>query len=56
MRAFDRDREASAAILRGQLSTQTFDWRIESALAERAREQLQRLINDVALSAVERVC
>jgi hypothetical protein len=60
MRASDRDREASAAALRGaylrgELSTQTFDWRIESALAARTREQLQRLTNDIALPAWERL-
>jgi pSer/pThr/pTyr-binding forkhead associated (FHA) protein len=60
MRASDSDREASAAILRsaylrGELSTQTFDWRIESALGARTREQLQRLTSDVALPAIERV-
>ena len=60
MRASDRDREASAAILRsaylrGELSTQTLDWRMELALGARTREQLRRLTGDVALPAVERV-
>ena len=59
MRASDRDREASAAILRGaylrgELSTQTFDWRVERALGARTREQLRRLTADVALPALER--
>ena len=59
MRASDRDREASAAILRGaylrgELSTQTFDWRVELALGARTREQLRRLTDDVALPALER--
>jgi hypothetical protein len=60
MRASDRDREASAAILRsaylrGELSTQTLDWRMELALGARTREQLRRLTDDVALPALERV-
>lgn len=60
MRASDRDREAHAAILRGayvrgELSTQTFDWRLELALGARTREQLRRLTEDVALPALERV-
>lgn len=59
MRASDRDREASAAILRGaylrgELSTQTLDWRLELALGARTREQLRRLTEDVALPALER--
>ena len=59
MRASDRDREASAAILRGaylrgELSTQTFDWRVELALGARTREQLRRLTDDVARPALER--
>jgi hypothetical protein len=60
MRASDRDREASAALLRsayvrGELSTQTFDWRVELALGARTREQLRRLTEDVAVPAWERV-
>ena len=60
MRASDRDREASAAILRGaylrgELSTQTLDWRLELALGARTREQLRRLTGDVALPALERL-
>lgn len=60
MRASDRDREASAArlrsaYLRGELSTQTLDWRLELALGARTREQLRRLTEDVALPALERV-
>ena len=60
MRASDRDREASAAILRGaylrgELSTQTLDWRLELALGARTREQLRRLTEDVALPTLERL-
>ena len=60
MRASDRDREASAALLRtaylrGELSTQTLDWRLERAFGARTREQLRRLTEDVALPALERV-
>ena len=60
MRASDRDRDASAALLRdayvrGELSTQTFDWRLELALGARTREQLRRLTQDVAVPALERV-
>ena len=60
MRASDRDREASAAALRaayvrGELSTETLDWRVEAALAARTREQLRRLTHDVALPALARI-
>jgi hypothetical protein len=60
MRASDRDRDRSAARLRGaylsgEISTQTFDWRLEMALAARTREQLDRLTRDVALPAWRRL-
>jgi hypothetical protein len=59
-RASDRDRNRSATLLatsyaRGELSTQTFEWRLDRVLGARTREQLRHLTGDLAGPVLERV-